>query len=133
MNFTQWRMQHQEFVRVAKSASASERAPLLRSLTTTAIRPNECYQNALRICSANPGANYVLGRVTVPGFGTIDHAWNSDEFGHFDATLESRPDFSDCVYQAVVTLTSDQVQEMTFMGMPPTVYEVFMAVQNEAA
>jgi hypothetical protein len=133
MSFTQWRMRHQEFVSVASSASAPERASALQGLTKNSIRPNECYQNALRVCTAVPTTNYVLWRVTVPGFGTIDHAWNSDALGHFDATLESRPDFAECVYQAVVTLTSEQVQAMTFMGMPPTVYEVFMAVQNEAA
>ena len=60
----------------------------------------------------------------------FDHAWNSDDHGHFDVTLRDRSDFDQCVYQALVTITAEQVNAMTWMGMPPTIYEVFMAWQS---
>lgn len=131
MNFTEWRLKHQEFVIVSSvNVDDSRRADVAAAMKLSPARDNECFQNAQRLCAALPHLNYVLGRITVPGFGTIDHAWNSDEHGHFDVTLASRKDFASITYQALVTLTGDQVNEMTWMGMPPTIYEVFMAFQS---
>jgi hypothetical protein len=131
MNFTQWRMRHQEFVAVGKpEAGPDARADVTRFLVTSPARPSECYQNAQRLCGQLPHINYVLGRVTIPGHGTIDHAWNSDDYGHFDATLCNRADFDQFIYQALVTISAEEVNAMTWMGMPPTIYEVFMAWQS---
>jgi hypothetical protein len=131
MNFTEWRMRHQEFVTVGRpEAGPDARADVAQCLVKSPARPSECYQNSQRLCESLPHINYVLGRVTIPGHGTIDHAWNSDDNGHFDVTLRDRSDFDKCVYQALVTISSEQVNAMTWMGMPPTIYEVFMAWQS---
>jgi hypothetical protein len=134
MSFTAWRTQNQEFVTVSPpSAVGHVRGDVQMHLQESPPQPRECYQNAQKVCAAVPSVNYVLGRVTIPGYGTIDHAWNSDEHGHFDVTLGGRGDFSQCVFQAIVTLTADQVNAMTWMGMPPTIYEVFQTLQSAAA
>ncbi len=134
MNFSVWRTKNQEFVTVSEpSTPLFKREHVLAYLRAQPPQPRECYQNAQKLCAAMPSMNYVLGRVTVPGYGTLDHAWNSDAEGHFDITLGGRSDFHECVYQAIVTLTSEQVADLTWMGMPPTVYDVFTALQSEAA
>ena len=131
MNFTQWRMRHQEFVTVGNpEAGPDARADVIQYLGGNPARSSECYQNSQRLCASLPHINYVLGRVTIPVHGTIDHAWNSDEHRHFDITLSNRADFDKCVYQALVTISAEQVNAMTWMGMPPTIYEVFMAWQS---
>lgn len=131
MNFTEWRLKHQEFVTVSGvSNDDARRADVAGAIKMSPPRENECFQNAQRLCAALPHLNYVLGRVTVPGYGTIDHAWNSDDHGHFDVTLSGRKDFESITYQALVTISGDQVNAMTWMGMPPTIYEVFMAFQS---
>ena len=134
MNFSVWRTKNQEFVTVLQpSTPLFKREHVLSFMRVQPPQPRECYQNAQKLCAAMPSMNYVLGRVTVPGYGTIDHAWNSDAEGHFDITLGGRSDFQECVYQAIVTLTAEQVAGLTWMGMPPTVYDVFTALQSEAA
>jgi hypothetical protein len=163
MSFTAWRTKNQEFVTVAPllverptilstrpsvggpdtssgdgssvnpSAAERTRDAARKYLQSNPPQPRECYQNAQKLCAAIPTVHYVLGRVTIPGYGTIDHAWNCDELGHFDITLGRRADFKECVFQAIVTLTADQVNTMTWMGMPPTIYEVFQTLQSAAA
>ncbi len=143
MSFTAWRTTVQEFVRVSPltlktmAVTAPELAPPDRASVIEHLRLNpsqlrECYQNAQKLCAAVSSVNYVLGRVTVPGYGTIDHAWNSDKYGHFDITFANREDFHECNYQAIVTLTADQVVTMTWMGLPPTIYDVFQMLQSES-
>ncbi len=85
----------------------------------------------MRLSQACPEISYVLGRVTIPGFGTIDHDWSHDELGYFDITLGSRVDAAQMSYQKYYKLDSHELARLTWMDIPPTIYEIFMTLHPD--